>query len=80
MDANNLALNWRRSLLDLLDEWIFAALDRHARCQGWEIRRPAPFIRVYRNPAVGRCRACAGEGFDDRGLCRACLGSGRGRP
>lgn len=68
------------TLLQILDEWAFAELDARARAQGWEVRKPAPLMRVYRNANLGLCRHCAGEGFTGRGLCHACLGSGRGRP
>lgn len=83
MDTSHATLKWRwslRPLLAILDEWIFAEPDRQARRNGWEIRRPALFIRVYRNPAFGRCRECRGEGFTRKGVCAHCLGSGRGRP
>ncbi|MFI6319998.1 hypothetical protein ACIBG8_20850 [Nonomuraea sp. NPDC050556] len=68
------------TLLHLLDRWAFDELDRRAREQGWEVRRPAPLMRVYRNSNLGLCKHCLGEGFTRRGICHGCLGSGRGRP
>ncbi|NRQ31953.1 hypothetical protein HII36_08880 [Nonomuraea sp. NN258] len=70
------------ALLRRIDAWAFDALDARARAQGWQVRRPAPLIRVYRNPdfdTLTRCLACAGEGVTARGHCHACLGSGRVR-
>lgn len=70
-------------LLEKLDTWAFRELDDRARAQGWEVRRPAPLIRVYRNPDFDlyvRCASCGGEGVTSRGHCRGCLGSGRVRP
>lgn len=71
------------TLLDILDDWAFAKLDAQARVQGWQVRRPAPLIRVYRNPrfdTLSACGACVGEGVTSRGPCLSCLGSGRARP
>ncbi|MFG1682308.1 hypothetical protein ACGFNP_19225 [Nonomuraea sp. NPDC049269] len=69
-------------LLEVLDAWAFAELDARARERGWQVRRPAPLMRVYRAPEFDtyvRCAACEGEGVTRRGLCRACLGLGRVR-
>lgn len=69
-----------RVLIEWLDAWAFADLDARARVQGWQIRRPAPLIRVYRSTAFDlyvRCPSCGGEGATNRGHCRGCLGSGR---
>lgn len=68
------------TLLRILDDWAFGELDARARAQGWEVRKPAPLMRVYRNANLGLCRHCAGEGYTRRGICHKCLGSGRGRP
>ncbi|MFG1942306.1 hypothetical protein [Nonomuraea sp. NPDC048826] len=70
-------------VLEVLDGWAFDDLDARARAQGWEVRRPAPLTRVYRNPAFDAyvpCLTCQGEGVAGRGACRVCLGSGRVRP
>ncbi|TXK43152.1 hypothetical protein [Nonomuraea sp. C10] len=70
-------------VLETLDGWAFDDLDARARAQGWEVRRPAPLTRVYRNPDLGayvRCPACQGEGATRSGVCPRCLGSGRVRP
>lgn len=89
MDVSNVTLQRRLripvrrlmvTLLHLLDRWAFDELDRRAREHGWEVRRPAPLMRVYRNAALGRCGHCLGEGFTGKGVCCGCLGSGRGRP
>jgi hypothetical protein len=92
MHVSNITANWagcgsaRRlviALLERLDRWAFADQDARARAQGWQVRRPALFIRVYRNPkfdAFVTCTACEGEGVTSRGHCRGCLGSGRVRP
>lgn len=72
-----------RALLDLLDAWAFGRLDARARGHGWQVRRPAPLMRVYRTSAVlihASCRPCGGEGMTRAGVCSDCLGSGRGRP
>jgi hypothetical protein len=72
-----------QQLLDVLDGWAFDELDARARAQGWQVVRPAPLTRVYRNPEFDtyvRCRACQGEGLTGRGTCHDCLGSGRVRP
>lgn len=69
-------------LFDRLDHWAFDRLDTRARAQGWQVRRPAPLIRVYRNPDFDlyvRCPSCGGEGMTRRGNCLACLGFGRVR-
>jgi hypothetical protein len=70
------------TLLGKLDHWAFDGLDERARSQGWQVRRPAPLIRVYRNPDFDlyvRCQGCGGEGVTSRGHCRTCLGFGRVR-
>ncbi|MFI6919092.1 hypothetical protein ACIBIZ_03995 [Nonomuraea spiralis] len=70
------------ALLAKLDHWAFDALDERARSQGWRVRRPAPLVRVYRNPDFDlyvRCTACGGDGMTSRGDCRACRGFGRVR-
>lgn len=88
MDANNVTteraarISVRRlmvTLLRVLDARAFRDLDAAARAGGWQVRRPAPFIRVYRARLVASCRICSGEGYTPRGLCRDCLGSGRVR-
>lgn len=74
---------WLLRLIETLDGWAFDELDARARAQGWQVVRPAPLTRVYRNPEFDtyvRCRACQGEGLTGRGTCHDCLGSGRVRP
>jgi hypothetical protein len=92
MDVSNITLKStvrnpvRRLLvgvLEVLDAWAFAKLDARARGQGWQVRRPALLMRVYRAPEFDtyvRCAACEGEGVTRQGPCRACLGLGRVRP
>ncbi|GAA3471169.1 hypothetical protein [Nonomuraea roseola] len=88
MDVNHLTTRAAigspvRALLELLEAWAFDAQDARARRQGWTVHRPAPLIRVYRNPRFDTmipCEHCAGEGVTTRGACRTCLGSGRERP
>ncbi|NUO98228.1 MAG: hypothetical protein HOV96_28890 [Nonomuraea sp.] len=70
------------ALLGKLDHWAFDGLDERARERGWHVRRPAPLIRVYRNPDFDlyvRCPGCGGEGATRRGNCLACFGFGRVR-
>jgi hypothetical protein len=70
------------ALLGQLDHWAFDELDERAKAQGWQVRRPAPLIRVYRNPDFDLyvcCTTCGGEGVTTRGNCRSCLGFGRVR-
>ena len=70
------------TLFDVLDDWAFTKLDAQATAQGWQVRRPAPFIRVYRNPrfdTLSACRSCAGEGVTAKGVCLTCFGTGRVR-
>jgi hypothetical protein len=70
------------ALLEKLDHRAFDRLDTRAREQGWQVRRPAPLVRVYRNPDFDlyvRCPGCGGEGIMRRGTCLACLGFGRVR-
>jgi hypothetical protein len=71
------------AVVETLDAWAFAELDERARSMGWQVRRPAPLMRVYRAPAFDdylTCRVCDGEGCTRRGMCRDCLGWGRLRP
>lgn len=41
-------------LLGRFDAWVFGDLDARARELGWRVRRPAPFVRVYRDPRFDR--------------------------
>ncbi|MGW0804944.1 hypothetical protein [Nonomuraea sp. NPDC002799] len=63
--------------MDKLDAWAFRDLDDHARAQGWQVRRPAPLIRVYRNPAFDRRVPSAGCQGADAAVHGHHLGSGR---
>lgn len=67
------------TLLRILDEWAFRELDARARAQGWQVRRPAPLMRVYKSSGLRVCPACGGEGLTRRGLCGNCFGTGRSR-
>lgn len=67
------------TLLRILDDWAFRDLDARARAQGWQVRRPAPLMRVYRASGLRVCSACAGEGLTRRGVCANCFGTGRSR-
>ena len=61
------------SLFAALERWIFRAPDLDAAARGWQVSRPAPFRRVYRDPrwdSISACLPCNGAG------CVACDGRG----
>jgi hypothetical protein len=66
-------------LRDCIAHLIFRAPDLDALARGWEVHRPTPFRRVYRDPrwhSVVVCADCRGTGLDAAHACPCCDGRG----
>lgn len=66
-------------LRDRLGRWIFREPDLDALARGWEVHRPTPFRRVYRDPrwnSVVTCVDCGGTGLCGAHACGVCNGRG----
>jgi hypothetical protein len=62
-----------------VENLIFRQPDLDAVARGWEVHRPTPFRRVYRDPrwhSIVACAACRGTGLDATRVCPACDGRG----
>jgi hypothetical protein len=58
---------------------IFRQPDLDAVARGWEVHRPTPFRRVYRDPrwhSIVACADCLGTGLNGARACQACDGRG----
>jgi hypothetical protein len=62
-----------------IEDLIFGPPDLDAVARGWEVHRPTPFRRVYRDPrwhSIVACDDCRGSGFDGTLACPVCDGRG----
>jgi hypothetical protein len=66
-------------LRDGLAQLIFREPDLDALARGWEVHRPTPLRRVYRDPrwhSIVACTDCQGTGLDGAHECPVCDGRG----
>jgi hypothetical protein len=66
-------------LRDRVTRWVFRETDLDAVARGWEVHRPSPFRRVYRDPrwnSVVACADCGGTGLVGAHACDVCDGRG----
>jgi hypothetical protein len=62
-----------------VENLIFRQPDLDAVARGWEVHRPTPFRRVYRDPrwhSIVACADCRGTGLDGARACPVCDGRG----
>jgi hypothetical protein len=62
-----------------IENLIFRQPDLDALARGWEVHRPSPYRRVYRDPrwhSVVVCDSCRGTGLDAARACAVCEGRG----
>lgn len=63
----------------VVENLIFRQPDLDAVTRGWEVHRPTPFRRVYRDPrwhSIVACADCQGSGLDAARACPVCDGRG----
>ena len=66
-------------LRDFVERLLFRQPDLNALARGWEVHRPLPFRRVYRDPrwdSIAACADCHGTGFAAAHTCCTCSGRG----
>jgi hypothetical protein len=66
-------------LRDFVERLLFRQPDLNALARGWEVHRPLPFRRVYRDPrwdSIAACADCHGTGFAAAHPCCTCSGRG----
>ena len=62
-----------------IENLIFRDADLNALARGWEVHRPRPFRRAYRDPrwhSVVVCGDCRGTGLQAAHACPSCDGRG----
>jgi hypothetical protein len=62
-----------------IENLIFRQPDLDALARGWEVHRPTPFRRSYRDPrwhSIVACDDCRGAGLGGARACSACDGRG----